>query len=195
MVCQLHSQLDRHAVRQPAHRDDHRRNTCQEDNTSLGFWSRYADTPATDGTNAFDWTGDQMVSGSNLIRFDYGGNSLAGPFSPGVATIPLSQLESPATDSAGNPEISIPVNLYSCAGGPNVVWGTSLLVQGSTIYVYGWLNHQIYLAQTSLADLGTPFNGWSLTTAKEPRSATRAPRRRPSTRSRTTTTTPTSAST
>ena len=136
-------------------------NTCQEDNTSLGFWSRYADTPATDGTNAFDWTGDQMVSGSNLIKFYYGGNSLAGPFSPGVATIPLSQLESPATDSAGNPEISIPVNLYSCAGGPNVVWGTSLLVQGSTIYVYGWLNHQIYLAQTSLADLGTPFNGWS----------------------------------
>ena len=136
-------------------------NTCQESNLGVGFWSRYADTPATDGTNAFDWTGDQMVSGSNLIKFYYGGNSLAGPFSPGVAVIPLSQLESPATDSAGNPKITIPVNLYSCAGGPNVVWGTSLLVQGSTIYVYGWLNHQIYLAQTSLADLGSPFSGWS----------------------------------
>ena len=142
-------------------------NTCQETNTNISFWSRYANTPATDGTNTFDWTGDQMVSGSNLIKFYYGGNSLAGPFSPGIASIPLSSMESPALDSAGNPMITIPVHLFSCTGGPNVVWGTSLLTQGSTIYIYGWLNHRVYLAKTSLADLASPenasspFTGWS----------------------------------
>jgi hypothetical protein len=141
-------------------------NTCQEHNTSAPFASRYALTPATDGTHVFDWTGDQIVSGSNLIKFYYGGNSLttSSVFAPEVASIPLTSLENPQTDSAGNPMITITPHPFSaCSNGPNVVWGASLLSYGGYIYVYGWLDpaHVMYLARTSLANLtNTDFSGW-----------------------------------
>lgn len=134
-------------------------NTCQEP-------SGYADTPATTSGYAFDWTGDQIVDGSNLIKFYYGGNSLttSSTFTGEVATIPLSGLESPNTDSAGNPMITIsPQTFNSCTGGTNVVWGASLLNYGGYIYVYGWVDpaHEVYLARTELADLAnTDFSGW-----------------------------------
>src|SRR5215831_744306 len=78
-------------------------NTCQERNTSLSFWSRYATTPAAAGdqsSGGFYWTGDQMVVGSNVVKFYYHGNHSVFPFaidSWAIATIPVSTLETAVT--------------------------------------------------------------------------------------------------
>ena len=144
-------------------------NTCQETNSSRSFWDRYAKTPATPpdaGNGGFYWTGDQMVVGSDVVKFYYHGYPIALPngghgFSidyPAVATIPASSL---ASDTA----LTITPTQFSC-GPTGVIWGTALLDYQGSIYVYGWastgiLSSGIYLAKTTAANLNNP-GAWQL---------------------------------
>jgi hypothetical protein len=144
-------------------------NTCQERNTSLSFWSRYAQTPAAapDGSSGgFYWTGDQMVVGSDVVKFYYHGDRSAFPFAitaSAVATIPISQLESSLTATITPLQFT-----QLCANGPtSIIWGASLLNWGGNVYVYGWSTanrNQLYLARTTAGNLTNPaswqtFNG------------------------------------
>jgi Fibronectin type III domain len=136
-------------------------NTCQERNQSLSFWSRYAITPAQAGDSSsggFWWTGDQMVVGSNVVKFYYHGNHSVFPFAidaSGVAALPISQLE-------GSSVMTITPLRFTdlCASGPStIIWGSSLLSWGGFVYVYGWSTTNrtlLYLARTTAANLTDP---------------------------------------
>jgi hypothetical protein len=139
-------------------------NTCQETNMSLSFWSRYAQTPAPapDAGGAY-WTGDQMVVGSNVVKFYYHVGAGFNIDHPAVATIPASSLESPATDASGDPKITITPTQFSC-GASSIIWGTALLNWNGNIYVYGWQGNgtrKIYLAKTTTGNLASPAT-WQL---------------------------------
>ncbi len=144
-------------------------NTCQEQNQSRSFWDRYAKTPAEapDGsTGGFYWTGDQMLVGSNVVKFYYhgfpvtlpsGGHSFGIDY-PAVASIPVAALEN---DSVLN------INPVRFGCGPaGIIWGSALLDWQGSVYVYGWASggsaqHGIYLARTSAARLTSP-GSWQL---------------------------------
>ncbi|MGD0067572.1 MAG: NucA/NucB deoxyribonuclease domain-containing protein, partial [Streptosporangiaceae bacterium] len=144
-------------------------NTCQETNQSISFWNRYAITPAVApdaSTGGFYWTGDQMVVGSNVVKFYYHGHPVTLPGGghsftidyPAVATIPVGSLE-------GSPVINITPTHFSC-GASNIIWGTSLLNWDGNVYVYGWQStgtgsDGIFLAKTTEASL-TSTGSWQL---------------------------------
>lgn len=144
-------------------------NTCQETNTSLSFWDRYALTPATaPDAGGFYWTGDQMIVGSNVVKFYYHGYGIGLPNGgtsftidyPAVATIPVSSLE-----TTSNAALTITPSQVSC-GPPGIIWGTSLLSWNGSVYIYGWsstgaLAGGIYLAQATAANLASP-GSWQL---------------------------------
>ncbi len=137
-------------------------NTCQERNTSISFWSRYAHTPAPApdaSSGGFYWTGDQMVVGSNILKFYYHGTPSTFPFvidSSAVATIPISSIENDST-------IAItPLSFTQlCADGPtSIIWGAALLSWGGYVYIYGWSTANrslLYLARTTTDSLTNPF--------------------------------------
>lgn len=135
-------------------------NTCQETNMSISdFFSRYAVAPATapDAGGAY-WTGDQMMVGSNVVKFYYHVGAGFNIDHPAVATFPASELEAPATDASGNPKATITPSEFSC-GASNIIWGTALLNWGGNIYVYGWAAtgpRDIYVARTTAGDLASP---------------------------------------
>jgi hypothetical protein len=136
-------------------------NTCQERNTSLPFADRYALTPAAApdaATGGFYWTGDQMVTGQNVVKFYYHGVPDAGLFSidtSAVATIGVTSLE---TGSA----LTITPRQFSCGALPDVIWGSALLNWHGATYVYGWNGSALpggnvyYLAKTTPANLTQP---------------------------------------
>jgi hypothetical protein len=148
-------------------------NTCQEANNNASFWNRYALTPAaapdaaTDG--GFFWTGDQMAVGSNVVKFYYHGHATSNGFAldyPAYAVLPDSSLES-------NLVMNVNPTQFSC-GGSGIIWGTSLLSWGGSVYVYGWqLNtgarstsipyDNLYLAKTTAGGLTNP-GSWQLLT-------------------------------
>jgi hypothetical protein len=138
-------------------------NTCQERNTSLSFWDRYAKTPAPApdaSSGGFYWTGDQMVVGSNVVKFYYHGTPGKFPFaidSSAVATIPVSALESDKTMNITPLQFT---NLCTdSADGSTVIWGSALLNWQGNVYVYGWSTTNsklLYLAKTTAANLTDP---------------------------------------
>ena len=133
-------------------------NTCQEHNTSLSFYNRYAHTPAAApdaSSGGFYWTGDQMIVGSNVVKFYYHGTPSSFPFSidsSAVATIPISSVENDST-------VSITPTRFTdlCANGPtSLIWGQALLNWDGYVYIYGWStsNSQLlYLARATAANL------------------------------------------
>jgi hypothetical protein len=140
-------------------------NTCQETNTSLSFWDRYAITPATApdaSSGGFYWTGDQMVVGSNVVKFYYHGNHSAFPFaitSSAVATIPISSLEAEDPTMTITPLQFTNLCSDSASGSSDIIWGSALLSWQGSVYVYGWSttnSSALYLAKTTTADLTDP---------------------------------------
>jgi hypothetical protein len=147
-------------------------NTCQETNLSKSFWDRYAITPAAaPDAGGFFWTGDQMLVGSNVVKFYYHGHPYTTPNGgtsfvidyPAVASLPVSSLEN-------NSVMTISPAAFSC-GGDGIIWGTSLLNwTDGYVYVYGvqqtGLYDSLYLARTPAADLANPASSsWQLLTA------------------------------
>jgi hypothetical protein len=144
-------------------------NTCEETNTNLSFWDRYAKTPAEApdaSSGGFYWTGDQMVDGSNVVKFYYHGDPVPGGLfeidSPAVATIPVSSLE------GGGSVMTISPTEFSCGSVPSdIIWGSALLSWGGYIYVYGWDasgaagTDNYYLAETTAANLADPAT-WAI---------------------------------
>jgi hypothetical protein len=139
-------------------------NTCQETNQLLPFSKRYAHTPAVPPDGGGYWTADQMVVGSNVIKFYYhvvaAGHSFTIDY-PAVASIPVSSLEG----ASGTPKRTIATTRFSC-GAANIIWGTALLRWNGSVYVYGWAStgtaaSGIYLAKTSASGLANP-SGWQL---------------------------------
>jgi hypothetical protein len=144
-------------------------NTCQEKNTALSFWNRYAKTPAPApdaSSGGFYWTGDQMVVGSNVVKFYYHGDPCSGCLftinSAAVATIPVSSLE------GGGSTMTITPTEFSCGSTPSdIIWGSALLSWNGSIYVYGWDaggaagTKNYYLAATSAANLSNP-GAWAV---------------------------------
>jgi hypothetical protein len=139
-------------------------NTCEETNDNLSFWDRYADTPAAApdaSSGGFYWTGDQMVVGSNVVKFYYHGNHSVFPFAitnSAVATIPVSSLEGDTTMTVTPLEFT---NLCtdSASGSSDIIWGSALLSWEGSVYVYGWSTTDsgaLYLAKTTAADLTDP---------------------------------------
>jgi hypothetical protein len=134
-------------------------NTCEETNTGKSFWDRYAKTPAAApdaSSGGFYWTGDQMVVGSNVVKFYYHGNRSKFPFAidgSAVATIPVSALES---DTA-MPITPTPfTSLCPSVGTNTIIWGSALLSWQGNVYVYGWSTTSktlLYLARTTPANL------------------------------------------
>jgi hypothetical protein len=143
-------------------------NTCQEKNTSLSFWDRYAKTPANaPDAGGFYWTGDQTIVGSNVVKFYYHGNHSKFPFaidSWAVATIPVSTLQAGGNSllGSGHTLTITPTqynNLCPSAPGSPIIWGSALLNWQGSYYVYGWStanNRVLYLAKTSAANLTDP---------------------------------------
>jgi hypothetical protein len=140
-------------------------NTCQERNTNISFFDRYAkniaDAPDA-AQGGFYWTGDQQLVGSNVVKFYYHGYNYANSFVndyAAVATIPASALQSNATLTV------TPTKLTCAAGGPPALWGTMTLdwtAKDGYYYIYGTASttpHQLYLARTSTANL-TNFAAW-----------------------------------
>ncbi|HEY1664872.1 MAG TPA: NucA/NucB deoxyribonuclease domain-containing protein [Trebonia sp.] len=139
-------------------------NTCKETDLSLPFLDRYAVTPATAPDGGFYWTGDQMLVGSQVIKFYYYGHSSTLPNGgstfaidyPAVASIPASSLEHDSVATI-NP---VP---FSCGTG-NIIWGTALLNWDGYVYIYGWRSTGIgsggtYLARASAANLAVSKAG------------------------------------
>lgn len=133
-------------------------NTCQETNTSLSFWDRYAN-PTAPLAGGFWWTGDQMIVGSNIIKFYYSGNSSVYPFAitgTGVSAIPISSVENDSTIGITPQSFT---SLCSDSAASNIIWGSALLSYGGYVYVYGWSttnSTQLYLAQTTASNLMNP---------------------------------------
>lgn len=138
-------------------------NTCQERNTSLSFWDRYAKTPAPApdaSSGGFYWTGDQMLVGSNVVKFYYHGTPGKFPFSidsSAVATIPVSALENNTAMTIVPQQFT---NLCTdSTDGSTVIWGSALLNWQGNVYVYGWSTTNskvLYLAKTTSANLTDP---------------------------------------
>lgn len=145
-------------------------NTCQEHNTSISFYDRYAQniTDAPDANlGGFYWTGDQQLVGSNVVKFYYHGYPYANSFVndyAAVASIPASSLESNATLKV------TPTRLSCAAGGPPALWGTMTLDwtgKDGYYYIYATSSttpHQLYLARASASNL-TNFAAWQFFTA------------------------------
>lgn len=140
-------------------------NTCQERNTSISFFDRYAKNIANApdaNLGGFYWTGDQQLVGSNVVKFYYHGYPYANSFVNdygAVASIPAATLET-------NPTLSVtPTKLNCAAGGPPALWGTMTLnwtAKDGYYYIYGTGSttpHQLYLARAQAADL-TNFSAW-----------------------------------
>ena len=140
-------------------------NTCQEKNTKLSFWDRYAITPANAPSGEFYWTGDQMLVGSNIVKFYYSGNHSEFPFAIGssaVATIPVSALEHDTTTTI-TPRQFTDLCVDTASGTSDIIWGSALLSWNGNVYVYGWSSTThglLYLAKTTAADLTDPST-WS----------------------------------
>jgi hypothetical protein len=138
-------------------------NTCQEQNEFKSFWDRYALTPAASTVpGGFYWTGDQMLVGSNVVKFYYHGTGSGSNFTmdfPAVASIAASSLEN-------NSAMTINPVRFSC-GAANIIWGVALLNWNGNVYVYGWRGNgsgnDIYLARTTGANLTNP-GSWQLYT-------------------------------
>jgi hypothetical protein len=120
------------------------------------------------GTERY-WPGDSLRVGSQLLRFY--NNYLPGrlpyiPVGTVIADFAVSQLSragrGPAYGEVIRPRLTV-VPAYSPGGGTPIVWGTAVLRQGSTVYIYGWQSpspssvmRQCYLARVTasrLADL------------------------------------------
>ena len=140
-------------------------NTCQERNTNISFFDRYAknvaDAPDA-GYGGFYWTGDQQLVGSNVVKFYYHGYPVANSFVndyAAVASIPATGLQSNATVTV------TPTKLTCSAGGPPALWGTMTLnwtAKDGYYYIYGTSSttpHQLYLARATAANL-TNFAAW-----------------------------------
>lgn len=133
-------------------------NTCKETDLSIPFDDRYAKSPATAPDGGFYWTADQMVAGSQVVKFYYYGYASANSFYidfPAVAAIPVSSLEH---DSV----ITVHPLGFAC-GAAGIIWGTALLNWGGYVYIYGWkqngLSDNIYLARASAANLAITRGG------------------------------------
>jgi hypothetical protein len=147
-------------------------NTCQESNQNLDFFSRYAKTPAADAGGGFFWTGDQVASGDNVVKFYYHGqptdvawvNDYAA-----VATLSGSTLSTASTMTIE------PTKLSCAAGGPDAMWGTMVMKwSDGNYYIYGTgasVPHQLYLARASAANL-TDFSGWQFFGGSDLKTAT-----------------------
>lgn len=140
-------------------------NTCQEDNTSLPFWDRYADTSVEDSSqasNAFYWPNDGIVVGGNVVRFYY--RNVPTPDGwwtdthTAIATIPASSLDN-ATALKVHPYLMPPRYSY---GQHPINWGSALLEDGGWVYIYGAgvidaaNNRVTYLARATPGDLANP---------------------------------------
>lgn len=145
-------------------------NTCQEHNTSLDFWSRYANTSVTSGTNdgSWYWTGEAKVVGSNVIKFYYR-NVPQGGFwietNTAIATIPISTLENQSVINLV-PQLMPAQSSY---GAHPIIWGTSMLDVGPWTYIYGWgvvdgsNNKRFYVARTEPGNLAN-YSQWQFNT-------------------------------
>ncbi|MEU4422286.1 NucA/NucB deoxyribonuclease domain-containing protein [Actinoplanes sp. NPDC024001] len=152
-------------------------NTCQELNQDLDFFKRYAKTPAADPDGGFFWTGDQVASGGDVVKFYYHGrpNDIAWVNDyAAVATLSGSALSAASTSAA--PTMTITPSKLSCAaGGPDAMWGTMVMRwSDGNYYIYGTgasVPHKLYLARASAANL-TNFSGWQFFGGSDLRTAT-----------------------
>jgi subtilisin family serine protease len=140
-------------------------NTCQEDNQSLPFWDRYADTTVEDASqssNAFYWPNDGIVVGGDLIRFYYRNvptpDGLWTDTHTAIATIPISTLDT-ASVLKVHPYLMPPQYSY---GQHPINWGSALLEDGGWVYIYGAgiidasNNRATFLARATPSQLANP---------------------------------------
>jgi len=117
------------------------------------------------------WTGDGLRYGSRILHFysRYLPGALV-PTGTVIAAFDVSQLASagqgPPYGEVITPAITKLPSYVPPGGGTPIVWGTSLLRLGSTVYVYGWQNpgsgpstDRAYLARVAVSRL-TDFGAW-----------------------------------
>ena len=147
-------------------------NTCQESNTNLDFFKRYAKTPAADADGGFFWTGDQVVSGTDVVKFYYHGRPTDVAWVNDYAAV--AKLSAANLSTASTMTIE-PVKLSCAAGGPDAMWGTMVMKwSDGNYYIYGTgasVPHQLYLARASAANL-TDFSGWQFFGGSDLKTAT-----------------------
>jgi hypothetical protein len=143
--------------------------------TASGGSSRYAASvvsPPTIGSHGERyWNADGIVAGGDVLRFYNGFTRGQPPFVPVttvIAHFKISDLRgavaaSPAGGGVARPELTSLPMYTPVAGGTPIAWGSALLRDGNTVYIYGWASpdhteavKQLYLARAPIGRLTDP---------------------------------------
>ncbi len=117
------------------------------------------------------WNADGITVGGSILRFYNGFTMGPPPFLPignVIARFSISALRtaaagSPAGGGVARPQLTVLPLHAPTAGGTPIAWGSALLQDGSTVYIYGWASpdrteavKQLYLARAPLGQLTDP---------------------------------------
>lgn len=117
------------------------------------------------------WNGDGLTVGGSILRFYNGFTPGPPPFLPVanvIARFSINDLRSaaagsPAGGGVARPQLTVLPAYTPAPGGTPIAWGSAVLRDGGTVYIYGWASpdrseavKQLYLARAPLSHLTDP---------------------------------------